>query len=383
MGFFARGGGQDDGEQSEELARIEGGGIPSRAEARLKALGQDGSLFTSGLSVNEFALLKRLGPQPLAQVMGASVVRPGWQYLPALDPGDASVSAPSGRYGRAFGPTPSGYAVGNRYTEPSPLQVRNYKWHWSVVCELHTLSDAWNLARRRALDRLSEEALQVGADAVVGVHLHRSDHDLGSGTIEYVVTGTAVRVPGSDGAAWPVLTDVSVQDYWRLRTVGHEPAGFLATTTVWFAAPSRATRLRRKRQLTQNLELEEMSRAFNAARDTARARLLGQVRDAHGLGAVGVEFSHHVHPDKIPVASSLTGTGERGWRLGAVGIPYRVSGRSDIEREGWVITMHAAGTAIRRGGSGPAPAPPEVKTSMRMRSKADDRLRTELARGDT
>lgn len=367
MGFFARRGGQDEGGQSEELARIEGGGIPSGAEARLKALGQDGSLFTSGLSVDEFALLRRMGPQPLAQVMGASVVRAGWQYLPALDPGDASVSAPSGRYARAFGPTPSGYAVGNRYTEPSLLQVRNYKWHWSVVCELQTLSDAWNLARRRALDRLSEEALQVGADAVVGVHLHRSDHDLGSGTIEYVVTGTAIRLPGSSGASWPVLTDVSVQDYWRLRTVGHAPAGFLATTSVWFAAPSRATRLRRQRQLTQNLELEEVSRAFNAARDTVRARLLGQVRDAHGLGAVGVEFSHHVHRDKIPVASSLTGTGQRGWRLGRLGIPYRVSGRSDIERKGWVITMHAAGTAIRRGAGGPPPAP-EVKTSMTIRS---------------
>jgi Putative heavy-metal-binding len=112
-----------------------------------------------------------------------------------------------------------------------------------VVCELDTLTDAWNLARRRALDRLSEQALQVGADAVVGVHLDRSDHDLGRGTIEYVVTGTAIRVPGSD-----------------------------------------ATR--------------------------------------------------------------------------------KVSGGSDAERRGWVITMHAAGTAIR---SGAARGSPQVKTSMRMR----------------
>ncbi|HYB27338.1 MAG TPA: hypothetical protein VEF89_12035 [Solirubrobacteraceae bacterium] len=77
MGFFARGGGPDDEQQSGELARIEGGGIPSRAKERLKTLGKDGSLFTSGLSVKEFALLERMGPQPLAQVMGASVVRTG------------------------------------------------------------------------------------------------------------------------------------------------------------------------------------------------------------------------------------------------------------------------------------------------------------------
>ena len=74
MGFFRR---DDDGarERAASLARIEEGGIPPLAAERLRALATEGSLFTSGLSVNEFALLGRLGPQPLAQVMGASVVR--------------------------------------------------------------------------------------------------------------------------------------------------------------------------------------------------------------------------------------------------------------------------------------------------------------------
>jgi uncharacterized protein YbjQ (UPF0145 family) len=361
MGFFARGGGQDD-EQSEGLARIEAGGIPVGAEERLKMLGSGGSLFTSGLSVNEFALLGRLGPEPLAQVMGASVVHTGWQYLPALDP--APVVIPRGRMS-GYGPSASGYQLNNSFTEPSMAQVRSYKWHATVVCELDTLTDAWNLARRRALGRLTEEALQVGADAVVGVHLHRSDHDLGRGTIEYVVTGTAIRVPGSDAAAWPILTDVSVQDYWKLRSAGREPIGLLATTEVVFASPPYATRLRRARQLTQNQELEELSRGFHAARDTIRARLLGQVSDAHAEGAVGVEFDHHVHREKIAVASSLTGGMQRGWRLGRLGLPYKVSGGSDVERRGWVITMHAAGTAIRTGSGRESP---QIKTSMRMRS---------------
>jgi uncharacterized protein YbjQ (UPF0145 family) len=301
--------------------------------------------------VKEYALLDRLGPQPLAQVTGASVVRVGWQYLPALDP--ARVVVPRGRMS-PYMPTSTGYSLNSGYTEPSPAQQWNYQWHATVVCELDTLTDAWNMARRRALDRLTEEALQVGADAVVGVHLHRSDHDLGKGTIEYVVTGTAIRLPGSDGTDWPLLTDVSVQDYWRLRSAGHEPVGLLATTVVVFASPPRATRWRRKRQVTCNQELEELSRAFHSARDTARAKLLGQVSDAHGAGAVGVEFSHHVERDKIPVASSLTGSLQRGWRRGALGIPYRVTGRGDIERRGWVITMHAAGTAIRRGAAPPS-----------------------------
>src|SRR6201996_5525120 len=128
MGFFARGGEQD-GDQSEELARIEGGGIPTRAEERLKALASEGSLFTSGLSVKEFALLDRMGPQPLAQVMGASVVRTGWQYLPALEPTEMIVTM---AMRRGYGGGATGNALTNRYGAPSMGQVRNYKWRWSV-----------------------------------------------------------------------------------------------------------------------------------------------------------------------------------------------------------------------------------------------------------
>lgn len=326
-------------------------------------LGGRDSLFTSGLSVNEFALLDRLGPQPLAQVMGASVVRTGWQYLPALDPTVVNLTSTAMRWG---GPGPTGYQLTNRYAEASLSQIRTYRWHTTVVCELDVLTDAWTLARRRALDRLIEEALEVGADAVVGVHLHRSDHDLGRGTIEYMVSGTAIRLPGSDGRSFPILTDVSVQDYWRLRSAGHEPAGLLATTSVWFASPPRDVRLQRMRSVAQNQELEELSRAFHAARDTARARLMGQVSNAHGVGAVGVEFSHHVHREKLPMASPLTGTAQRGWQRGRLGLPTRVSGRSDVERLGWVITMHAAGTAIRPAQTRAGVAPTGTKPALRL-----------------
>ncbi len=356
MGFFARAE-DEDAEQAESLARIERGGIPTQAEERLRALGADGSLFTSGLSVNEYALLDRLGPQPLAQVMGASVVRTGWQYLPALPPGQIVT------YGPWYSRTSTAGPWRNPYTEPSPAQVRNYLWHTPVVCELDVLTDAWSTARRRALDRLCEEALQVGADAIVGVRLHRSDHDLGTGSIEYVVTGTAVRLPNSSGSSWPTLTDVSVQDYWRLISAGHEPVGFVATTAVVFASPPRWTRIRRVRNTATNQELEEITRAFSAAREMVRTRLGGQVSDAHGTGAVGVEFAHSVHREKLALESSLQLGIPRGWHRGRLGLPYFVSGHSDHERRGWVITMHAAGTAVRRREGS---SPPPVKTALRI-----------------
>jgi Putative heavy-metal-binding len=358
LGFFNRQE-DDDPDHAESLERIESGGIPQGAERRLKQLGTDGALFTSGLSVSEFALLRRMGPQPLAQVMGASVIRTGFQYLPPLPPGEI-VSGNAGPMG-TWTTRPGGYV--NQFTEPSPWQIRNYRWHATEVCELEVLTDAWRTARRRALDRLCEEALHVNADAVVGVRLHRSDHDLGRGTIEYVVTGTAVRLPGSTGANWPALTDLSVQDYWRLHEAGQEPVGFLATTAVVFASPPRSLRLQRLRTIQRNQELDELSRAFRIARETVRAHLEGQVSDAHGAGAVGVTLSHSVHRDKLAVASSLQTGSYRGWNRGRLGLPYYASGRGDAERRGWVITMHAAGTAIRPR-SGPSQFP--VKPAVRM-----------------
>ena len=199
------------------------------------------------------------------------------------------------------------------YTEPSLAQLRNYRWHTEVVCELDVLTDAWNLARRSALGRLREEAIQVGADAVVGVHLRHSDHDIGKGTIECVVSGTAVRLPRSPRAASPALNALSVQDYWRLHESGHEPVGLLATTVAVFASPARATRVRRARTISQNQELNELSRGFQAARETVRTKLRGQISDLGGTGAVGVGFSHSVARGQV--RPGLLAAGGRSARL--------------------------------------------------------------------
>ena len=179
--------------------------------------------------------------------------------------------------------------------------------------------------------------------------------------------GTAVRLPGSAGSDFPVLTDLSVQDYWRLREAGHEPVGFLGATSVIFASPPSVTRRRRKRTLWRNRELEELSDAFRIARESVRTQIAGQVSDAHGAGAVGVTFSHSVHREKLGLASSLQTAQYRGWNRGRLGLPYYVSGRGDAERRGWVITMHAAGTAVRPA-PGLGPTQVHVKPAVRLRA---------------
>jgi uncharacterized protein YbjQ (UPF0145 family) len=347
MGFFRGSAGSDLGESDpgggdDALARIEAGGIPLSAERRLQALGKDGALFTSGLSVNEFALLGAVGPRPLAQVMGGSVVRIGQALLPAVPP-----------YRRW---SSSGSSYG-RLEEPGAYQKAVYQMT-AMVLEVEVLTNAWATARKNALNRLSEEALQVGADVVVGVELRRGEHDLAKRTVDYLISGTAIRSPGSTQTNWPLLSDLSVQDYWRLHEAGYEPVGLLAATTVVFASASRGTRRRRRRTMQRNQELVELSQGFHLARETVRRQLLAQARSCHADGTVGVELSHTIHEDELTAAPSIPSMSPPGWNRGVLGIPYYVRRKGEAERKGWLITMHGAGSAIRRRAALPQ-YPPE------------------------
>jgi uncharacterized protein YbjQ (UPF0145 family) len=341
----------DDAAKDDSLARVQAGGIPLSAERRLQALGKDGALFTSGLSVNEFALLGAVGPRPLAQVMGGSVVRVGQALLPPVPPSTTRVSSGWGVTGYSSQPQ-----------EPTAHQKAAYQ-RTTMVLEVEVLTNAWLDARRNALNRLSEEALQVGADVVVGVELRRGEHDLSKRTIDYLISGTAIRLPGSTQTNYPLLSDLPVQDYWRLHEAGYEPAGLVAATSVVFASASRGTRRQRRRTMLRNQELVELSQAFHLARETVRQRLLSQARGCRADGTVGVELSHTIHEEELTAAPSVPSWSPPGWNRGALGIPYYVRRKGEAERKGWLITMHGAGTAIRRRAAVPQ-YPPE--TTMRI-----------------
>jgi uncharacterized protein YbjQ (UPF0145 family) len=299
--------------------------------ARLQTLGDGGSLFTSGLSVNEFALLGTLQARPLAQVMGGSVVRVGPQLLPAL---------PRRQIRRVDGR--------KEYKEPSRWQQQRYGWQEPVVCELSALTDAWRLARWRAFRRLRDEALAVNADLVVGVRLDRAALDLPEGTIDLVVTGTAVRGPMSRGDGPPVFTDLSAQDFLRVRSCGFEPTGLVTATSVVFVSPARSVRWARAQTPRQNWELEELNRGYQLAYDRVRGKLRDAVASAGGDGVVGVDLSHEVHEGDFEHRASLPQHKSTGWYRGIMGLPSYFSGAGESARKGRVITIHAAGTAVRR-----------------------------------
>jgi uncharacterized protein YbjQ (UPF0145 family) len=266
-------------------------------------------MFTSALTVPEFAVLSELQVVPLRQVMGVSVQQIGWQYLPA-----------EARYGGS-----------------------------ELFCELDRVGHAWDQARRQALDRLTEEARSAGADAVVGVRLQRGEHDFGASTVDFNVVGTAVRWPGAERAGWPVLTALSAQEYWKLEQVGWAPAGVVAATAVFFVSQGFSTRWQRRATFTSNQELEEFSEGFSAARHTAVRYLASQADSAGGEGVVGVSLEHSIEEGTFDVVP-LSGQYNTSRSIGPFTIGDSVqpqTGGAD-KRSGIVITIQATGTAIRR-----------------------------------
>ena len=125
--------------------------LPKDAAARLEEL--EHGLFTSDLSVNEFLLVKQVGFHPLGLVMGSSIYHIGLQ-----------------------------------------------KGNWGSSQELTKLTAAMYNARELAMNRMEEEADQLGADGVVGVRLDVNFYEWGHDSAEFIAVGTAVKA--EDGTSY-------------------------------------------------------------------------------------------------------------------------------------------------------------------------------------
>jgi uncharacterized protein YbjQ (UPF0145 family) len=243
--------------QAEDVRRIAAGGIPAAAERRLQKLGAEaGQAFTSDLSVNEFALIRRHGLEPLTQVMGTSLYHVGWQYL-----------------SRSM---------------------------WGASQELTTLSDAYNDCRARALGRLSQEAELAGAGAVVGVRITTSRYDWASDLLEFQAIGTAVRAPHMRTPAGPALTNLSGQDVALLLDSGYTPLGVVGATSVHYGQmwdwgqpmPFGSGRM----MWIGNVEYQGATRTWYAARHTVLNALRRGAAALGASGLIGTEWGQEERP---------------------------------------------------------------------------------------
>jgi len=277
-----------------DLERIRQGGIPLGAEERLKRVATASTpFFTSDLTAKEYALAQASGLQPVAQVMGSSVVQHGW--------------------------------LGGRGA-------------FNVTGEILGLSEPWNMARSRAFDRLRQEAELADADGVIGIEMTAGS--LGeAGNVELVVFGTAVRdstLPPHPGGRLGMCT-LSGQDVDKLRRIGAEVCGVVGHTTVlsvqlgmnssWVMNTSRML----GGGARMNTEITEIAEGVYDARSRAMAEVRWQ---ATAAGANNIVISMLQH-----------------------GIEHYEYEQGGYKYHYFHVTMNVLGTAIRLGAREPHPTP--------------------------
>ncbi|HTW11283.1 MAG TPA: heavy metal-binding domain-containing protein [Solirubrobacteraceae bacterium] len=278
-----------------DLERIRQGGIPLGAEERLKRVANASTpFFTSDLSAKEYALAQAGSLQPVAQVMGSSVVKHGWQ-------------------GQQFG-TSWGHA------------------------EVRSLSDPWNMARTRAFNRLREEARLAGADGVIGIEISAGSAFDGADTVEFVVFGTAVRdhafPAGKEGEL--AMCGLSGQDVDKLRRLGAQVCELVGYTTVISVALQPGSNYLMNSSGffgggSRNAEITEVVQGVYEARRMVMSEVR---RQASFAGA-----------DHLVVSTLEHSIAHREYEAGGTTHHY------------FYVTMHMLGTAIRMGARKPHPAP--------------------------
>jgi uncharacterized protein YbjQ (UPF0145 family) len=223
-------------------------GVPDAGRERL-ALNQ-GGLYTSDLSVNEFLLVRHAGFQPLGLVMGSSIYHIGYQQA-----------------------------------------------QWKKSQEMQVLSQAMYGARELAMTRMEEEADQLGADGVVGVRLEIGRYDWGQNMAEFLAIGTAVkhregklhRAPSGR----PFTSDLSGQEFWALLQTGHRPVGMVMGSCVFHVAHQ--SWRQSLGNTGRNLELPNFTQALYDARELAMERMQLEAVEARAEGIVGVDIHESSH----------------------------------------------------------------------------------------
>jgi uncharacterized protein YbjQ (UPF0145 family) len=238
-----------------DLERIAAGGIPLGAEQRLRSLADAHEpVFTSDLSAKEYAVAQASGLQPIAQVMGSSVVQHGWQ-------------------GYGWG----GYMGGIR--------------------EMPSFAEPWNLSRIRSFDRLRQEASFAAADAVIGIDLRAHAFLEEPGNVEYAVFGTAVRettLTRGDRSRGPRLCTLSAQDVDKLRRIGAETIDVIGHTAVVCVALSSFAN-QQMRMWWGNQEMTEVTEGVYAARRLAMSEVRRQGAAAGANDMIVSSLTHQIH----------------------------------------------------------------------------------------
>ncbi len=215
-------------------------------------LAESRAVFTCDLGATDLALLGHVRMRPIAVVTGVSVYRLGW----APDLG-------------------------------------------TVPGEQRELSRAGYEARMNALERLVQEAVSLGADGVLGVHLAARPHGVDPDHWEFVASGTAVGATDEPGWARrpdgsPFTSHLGVRDLYQLVLSGWVPVAYTIGTCVDHVAPPGSSPTREAVEgvaagmPVANVEMTSWTRGRHAARELAMTGMTYEAERVGGTGVLGV-----------------------------------------------------------------------------------------------
>jgi hypothetical protein len=198
---------------------------PDLPEAAVRRL--ESGIFSSGLTVPDFAACLDLGLQPMALVQGFCVMRWGWY------------GSGSG-YMRGASPWSGGQQTAGAYSETYRCPhgfVSNEHRTWGQNLEQSWVEDAWAQGYGTAYARMVEEATAQGAHGIIGV-VDQVSNLADTGTTEFHFLGTAVTVEGGPPPAGgvPWSTYLAGQRLTKSIEAGFMPVAVvaaLASVRVW------------------------------------------------------------------------------------------------------------------------------------------------------
>jgi hypothetical protein len=245
-----------------------GGDLPEAAVRRLES-----GVFSSGLTVPDFAACLDLGLQPVALVQGFCVMQWGWygagsRYMRGMSPYVGSPES-AGAYSETYR-CPHGFVSAEHRA-------------WGQNMQQTWVESAWAQGYGAAFGRMLEEAQVHGAHGVIGV-IDRVENVSDTGTTEFHFLGTAVVVDGGPdpvgGTPWS--TYLAGQRLTKSIEAGFMPVAVVATLAsvrVWAYC---MTEYLMEGSLSWGAPtgphpVEQVSRAHMAARQLARKEVRQQL----------------------------------------------------------------------------------------------------------
>ncbi len=151
--------------------------------------------------------------------------------------------------------------------------------------EVSEFSQMYNEVRHVALERLEREAAELGADAVVDVHVQILP--IGPGSVEFLLTGTASRAPQRSSRV--ITSELSGTELWSLADAGQQPVRLVMQTCVYSVGVAAGLQT-----LVQGLsrgELPELTSLIYEAREVCLDRLRAEAEQVGGEHVIGNRLS--------------------------------------------------------------------------------------------